>query len=72
MARKGGNSRKCRACHRLAGKDGWCKLHRPERKRQPYVRDNFIENNFMSEGKEFYKESYGAVRDTFPCVKRGY
>jgi len=72
MANKGGNKRKCRSCHRLAGLDGWCKRHRPEKKHKPWVRDNFIDNNFMSGGKEFHKEDYGAVRDTFPCVKEGY
>ena len=71
MARKGGNQRRCQSCHRLAGTDGWCKLHRPERKRKNWVRDNFIDNNFMSDSREFYRDSYGCVRDTFPCVKGG-
>lgn len=72
MANESGNKRRCRSCHRLAGKDGWCKRHRPEKKHKEWVRDNFIDNNFMSGGKDFYPSEYGAVRDTFPCVKEGY
>lgn len=71
MARKSGNQKRCRACGCLAGTDGWCRKHRPVRKNQPYVRDNYVDNNFMTKNKEFWGDSYAAVSDEFPCVKKG-
>jgi hypothetical protein len=72
MAREGGNQLRCRTCHRLAGKDGWCKLHRPERKSKPMMRSNFLEDNFLTRDKEFWGDSYGIVREQYPCVRKGY
>ncbi len=72
MARAGGNKIRCKTCGGLAASDGFCKRHRPERKHQAYVRDNFIDDNFLTKGKDFHQDSYGCVRETFPCVKEGY
>jgi hypothetical protein len=71
MARKGGNQQRCRICNRLAGTDGFCKKHRPERKHEVFVRENFINDNFMTKNKEPIGDSYGAISDEFPCVRRG-
>lgn len=38
-----GNRRKCRKCNHLAGKDGYCKHHRPERAPINRFRSNFID-----------------------------
>lgn len=71
MARKGGNQQRCKACNCLAGTDGWCRKHRPAPPVQSIVRDNFLDNNFMTRNKEFWGDSYGAISEDFPCVKRG-
>ena len=56
-----GNRRRCRACHSLAGKDGWCKNHRPKKKSPNPFRTNFKPKaDYFKERKDF-----GAVRDSF-------
>jgi len=36
------------------------------------MRDNFLENNFITRQKEFWGDSYGIVRDKYPCDRKGY
>ena len=59
------NSRiRCRVCHAFAGRDGYCKSHRP---RRYTVRSNYLENNFLSKKKEWYRDSFAAVSDKYPA-----
>jgi hypothetical protein len=55
-----GNPFRCRACHRLADKSGWCKKHRPSKRTNPF-RENFKPK------AEYFKErkNFGVVKDTF-------
>ena len=57
-----GNKTRCRKCHRLGSKDGWCKMHRPVKRTNPF-RDNFKEEkNFIG---PFEKDEFGMVREDF-------
>lgn len=56
-----GNFRRCRSCGCLAGKDGYCRNHRPEFKVSRF-RDNFIdEKRGFTMPEE--KEEFGVFRD---------
>lgn len=60
-----GNRRRCRTCHCLAGKDGYCKLHRPEKRTNPF-RSNFKPHpTYFKEKKDF-----GAIKDSFGSEKQ--
>ena len=67
MARPHGNPNRCRKCNSLAGKDGWCSKHRPPKARRYSVRDNYLDNNFLTKHKEFYRDTYGIVSDKYPA-----
>jgi len=71
MEKKTGNQRRCRKCNRLAGIDYFCRKHRPPKPIKKRVRDNYLDDNFMTKETEFWGDSYGSVREDYPCVKRG-
>ena len=59
-----GNARRCRKCNSLAGKDGYCKHHRPEYPPIVMQRDNFIDGirGFTAHEE---REEFGIVKDEF-------
>jgi hypothetical protein len=70
MPNPNGNSKRCRTCSRLAGKDGWCKSHRPKKaeKRINPFRENFMPDEdsvFFGDHSEF-----GIVKDKFGMEDR--
>ncbi len=67
MPNPNGNRKRCRKCHKLAAKDGWCKQHRPawEKNNSPYVhRDNFIDD-YRCFGRRNRTE-FEVIRDKYP------
>lgn len=75
MARAGGNPNKCRGdnCNSLAGKDGWCKRHRPtdrNRKLRTHINQRTFGEGYNWAGNRT-TEKFGICRDTYPIQDRG-
>lgn len=63
-----GNPYRCGKCGNLAGKDGWCKVHRPKvHGRYPIVRDNYINGFQVEHGtkESRWPDTFGAVTDHY-------
>lgn len=70
MSNPKGNRVRCKSCGRLAGKDGWCKTHRPNhaKPQDPNPRrENYMENPFIKDS--FFSDRFEAISDTFPCME---
>jgi len=72
-----GNRMRCRGnCNSLAGKDGWCKHHRPswataeDKPTLKAVRDNYLPSYGFHQGP-FHNDTFEAVKDHFDC-EEGY
>lgn len=76
MANNDGNQKRCRGCHRLAGKDGWCKIHRPKinqqinKEKYDLQRNNYKEYGGFINKDSFLDSGYGIQKDTFD-INRG-
>ena len=67
-----GNTNKCKSCHHLAGKDGWCKKHRPKpnqalnEKTYKLTRKSYKDyDGYFGQESFFENEEYQVTRDKF-------
>ena len=66
-----GNSIRCKSCHRLAGKDRYCKLHRPQinvdvkTEKFKITRDNYKGYGGFIGKESFFEGEFGVLKDKF-------
>ncbi len=78
MPNPNGNRLRCRGCKSLAGKDGWCKNHRPKpntelnKEHYPLQRDSYKGYDGYIGKKSFFQGEYGVVKDEFDINKEDY
>lgn len=70
MPNPNGNRTRCRECGGLAGKDGWCRNHRPQWKsnRKPvgmYKKTGLFGNNKMTDKYRARKDTYTITEDWY-------
>ena len=71
MPNNNGNTRRCRSCGKLAGKDGFCKNHRPidTSMKRHIQRGNYVDSHAIAGHKGFNGE-FAIIKDKFGIEER--